>query len=269
MQIWAIFIFLSSDRQAHSTSVWNHLLLGVCAKFWGKSSDETRPPSVCVVTSCWYLLSVGEMHCTLCRRYPSSFGKPGKRQWPHTCWAFFFLQQQQQRQGESYGHINQKVHSHLIKKKINWLNPIGPLERAVGSRHSKAAVAASSINHEQMNELFSHFRADWCWQTIDHLWGSSTPFLRHLSQSLPQPLESLDSTQNRNSTPFFLWPGGWFFFFFTRIAIIDADNLPPQKPLAPEHLWVINSNNMIHFCSYEMYFPCVKCVFRFIQRGRT
>lgn len=194
MQIWARFIFLSADERAHSTSVWNRLLLGVCAQFRGKSSDETRPPSVCTLTSCWYLLSVGEMHCTLCRRHPSSFGKPGKRRWPHTCWL---------QQGESYGHINQKAYSHLIKKEINWLNPIGPLERAVGWRHSKAAVAASSINHEQMNGLFSHCRPDWCWQPIDHLWGSSTPFLRHLSQSLPQPLESLDSTQNRNSDPLF------------------------------------------------------------------
>lgn len=40
---------------------------------------------------------------------------------------------------ESYGHINQKVHSKLIKRKINRLNPIMPVEVAVSLRHSKAA----------------------------------------------------------------------------------------------------------------------------------
>lgn len=69
------------------------------------------------------------------------------------------------------------------------------------------------------------FQADWCWQTIDHLWGSSTLFHQHLSQSVPQLLPSLCLSQNHSLTPlcdFVIF----FFFWWTDVSWI-RNAFPP------------------------------------------
>lgn len=146
MQIWAIFIFLSSNKQRILS--WHNI---ICSSIFEQNSGGK------LRRRCRFHLLRGDLLLIFTQRQRRravsssrlflkfrSHSPPGGA-----------CRGNSSRWEESYGRINQKVHSHLIKRKINWLNPIEPLEGAVGLRHSKAAPA-SSINHEQMNGLFSH-----------------------------------------------------------------------------------------------------------------